>query len=82
MKLEGLRVKIGEGNEKSLRLFRSLGFGGLDGKEGEEVPNYFGELELWFKGEVSEEGMRVLRERFGVEGYLEMGYGVEDDGGM
>ena len=84
MKLEGLRVKIGEGNEKSLRLFRSLGFAGLNGKEGEgeEVPNYFGELELWFRGEVNEEGMGALRERFGVEGYLEMGYGVGDDGGM
>ena len=91
MKLEGLRVKIGEGNEKSLSLFRSLGFAGSGGKEGEgrEEPNYFGELELWFQGgqegEWSEasreilgvEKMRMLRESFGVEGYQELAYGVE-----
>merc|ERR1712093_387184 len=91
VKLEGLRVKIGEGNEKSLRLFRSLGFAGSGGKEGEgrEEPNYFGELELWFQGgqegEWSEasreilgvEKMRMLRESFGVEGYQELAYGVE-----
>ncbi|KAH7409114.1 GNAT domain-containing protein, partial [Cadophora sp. MPI-SDFR-AT-0126] len=64
VRLEGLRVKIGVGNERSLGLFRGLGFA-WEGKgegEGEKV-NYFGEVELWFKGELTEEGMRGLRER-------------------
>ncbi|PVH78209.1 hypothetical protein DL98DRAFT_656276 [Cadophora sp. DSE1049] len=80
VRLEGLRVKIGKENEGSLRLFRGLGFGSLEGGEGEEVPNYFGEVELWYQGEVSEEGMRGLRERFGVEGYMELEYGDRGEG--
>ncbi|KAF1998101.1 N-acetyltransferase 9 [Amniculicola lignicola CBS 123094] len=39
--LKYLRVKIGEGNAGSLRLFESVGF-----KKVEEKPNYFGEMEL------------------------------------
>ncbi|KAK0109619.1 hypothetical protein ONS95_002300 [Cadophora gregata] len=80
VELEGLRVKIGKENEKSLGLFRGLGFGSVGG--GEEEPNYFGEVELWFRGDgevvLGEEHMRKLREKFGVEGYEEIGYGVED----
>ncbi|KAH9207354.1 GNAT domain-containing protein, partial [Leptodontidium sp. 2 PMI_412] len=75
VRLEGLRVKIGVGNVGSLALFRSLGF---VGKEGKEEPNYFGEVELWFKGELGGDGngdvVRELRERWGVEGYEELVY--------
>lgn len=82
MRLEGLRVKIGVGNVGSLALFRSLGFVGKEGKEGKEEPNYFGEVELWFKGELGEDGngdvVRELRERWGVEGYEELVYGGEE----
>ncbi|KAH7336499.1 N-acetyltransferase-like protein 9 [Rhexocercosporidium sp. MPI-PUGE-AT-0058] len=54
VRLEGLRVKIGKGNIGSLALFRSLGFAS---REGGEEPNYFGEVELWFDGEVGGMGM-------------------------
>lgn len=40
-KLKYLRVKIGKGNARSIRLFESVGF-----RKVAEEPNYFGELEL------------------------------------
>lgn len=59
MKFAALSVKIGQGNERSLKLFESLGF-----KRVGEEPNYFGEWELRRTELRSEE----------VDGYREVGY--------
>lgn len=45
-RLRYLRVKIGEGNEGSLKLFESVGF-----ERTGEGANYFGEVEMRFAGE-------------------------------
>ncbi|OJJ02368.1 hypothetical protein ASPVEDRAFT_41870 [Aspergillus versicolor CBS 583.65] len=59
MKFVALSVKIGQGNERSLKLFESLGF-----KRVGEEPNYFGEWELRRTELRSEE----------VDGYREVDY--------
>jgi len=64
-----LKVKIGGKNEKSIKLFESIGF--IKVAEG---PNYFGEFELVFEGFLGEERTRWMLERWGVEGYREVRY--------
>lgn len=59
MKFAALSVKIGKGNERSLKLFESLGFE----KVGQE-PNYFGEWEL----------RRTALSSAEVDGYREVEY--------
>ncbi|CZT02520.1 related to METHIONYL-TRNA SYNTHETASE, mitochondrial [Rhynchosporium graminicola] len=78
VRLEGLRVKIGQANEGSLGLFKSLRFASREGGEG---LNYFGEVELWFDGELGDdsgEKMRNTREQWGMVEYVELAYGQED----
>jgi hypothetical protein len=67
-----LRVKIGEANEKSLKLFEGLAF-----KKISESVSYFGEWELWFDGVFGVDGsaegrIKELVERFGVKEYDEL----------
>jgi RimJ/RimL family protein N-acetyltransferase len=69
MNLLQLKVKIGSRNEKSIRLFESIGF--LKVGEG---PNYFGEFELVFEGFLGEERISGLLEKYGVGGYRELPY--------
>ncbi|MCJ1389751.1 hypothetical protein MMC18_002608 [Xylographa bjoerkii] len=68
LKLRELRVKIGEKNGRSIGLFESVGFMRVEGRDGEEGGNYFGEIELrmgdGWKGRVGER----------VEGYREVEY--------
>lgn len=69
-----LRVKIGGENEKSLKLFESLGF-----RKVSDTVSYFGEWELWFDGLLGmngngEERIAELHRRFGGEEYEEMRY--------
>ncbi|MCJ1397137.1 hypothetical protein MMC11_000329 [Xylographa trunciseda] len=68
LKLNELRVKIGEKNERSIGLFESVGFKRVEGGEEEDGENYFGEIELTiggsWKGRVGER----------VEGYREVEY--------
>lgn len=69
-----LKVKIGSKNEKSIKLFESIGF--IKVAEG---PNYFGELELVFEGFLGEGKIGGLMERWGIEGYRECVYVKGDD---
>ena len=69
MSLLQLKVKIGSKNEKSIKLFESIGF--IKVVEG---PNYFGEFELVFEGFLGEERTRGLLERWEIEGYREIGH--------
>lgn len=64
-----LKVKIGGKNEKSIKLFESIGFVKVA-----EEPNYFGELELVFEGFLGEERVGEIVKRWGIEGYREVGY--------
>jgi hypothetical protein len=75
MKLLMLRVKIGGKNVKSIGLFEGIGFVKTD--EGE---NYFGEVELAFEGVVGGGRVGKLLEKFGIEGYEELGYLDHDRG--
>ncbi|KAK6435861.1 hypothetical protein LTR95_007950 [Oleoguttula sp. CCFEE 5521] len=65
-KLEYLRVKIGKGNEASLKLFAGLGF------ERHGEVNYFGEVEMRWRPDLQQ-----LRAGTGYEAAREMTY---DDG--
>ena len=69
MRLLQLRVKIGSKNEKSIKLFQSVGF--LKVGEGE---NYFGEVELVFEGFLGKERMDGLLEKWGIINYEELEY--------
>lgn len=69
MSLLQLKVKIGSKNEKSIKLFESIGF--IKVVEG---PNYFGEFELVFEGFLGEEWTRGLLRKYGIEEYREVGY--------
>jgi RimJ/RimL family protein N-acetyltransferase len=69
MNLLMLRVKIGSQNQGSIGLFESIGF--VKTGEGE---NYFGEVELILEGFLGTERTKREMERFGVEGYREVGY--------
>jgi L-amino acid N-acyltransferase YncA len=69
MSLLQLKVKIGSKNEKSIKLFESIGFIKIA-----EGPNYFGEFELLLEGFLGEERTRSLLARYGIEGYRELEY--------
>ncbi|KAL4913455.1 GNAT domain-containing protein [Aspergillus aurantiobrunneus] len=68
LKFAALSVKIGQGNERSLKLFEGLGFGRVG-----DAPNYFGEWELrrmdWDLHSDSDLGSD------GLGGYREIWYG-------
>ncbi|KAH0605112.1 uncharacterized protein H6S33_005094 [Morchella sextelata] len=68
--LEALRVKIGSGNERSLKLFESVGF-----VKKSEVESYFGEFELVLR-DMGVEGMERRVGEFGMEGWREVVYGA------
>lgn len=69
MKLLQLRVKIGSSNEKSIKLFESIGFLKVS-----EEANYFGEFELVLEGWLGGERMRSLLEKWEVQCYRELEY--------
>jgi hypothetical protein len=69
MSLLQLKVKVGSKNEKSIRLFESIGF--IKVAEG---PNYFGEFELVFEGFLGKERTGGLMGKYGIERYREMEY--------
>ncbi|KAH8598122.1 GNAT domain-containing protein [Bisporella sp. PMI_857] len=69
MKLLQLKVKIGSKNEKSIKLFESIGFIKVN-----QSANYFGELELVFEGFIGEKRTSGLLTEYGVEGYREVVY--------
>ncbi len=73
MQLLQLRVKSGGSNEKSLRLFESIGF-----MKVEQSPNYFGEFELVLEGFLGEERTTALLEKYSVDGYVELPYGKDN----
>jgi GNAT superfamily N-acetyltransferase len=64
-----LRVKVGSKNEKSIKLFESIGF--IQSQDG---PNYFDELELAFEGSIDDEKTVGLLQKYGIHGYREMPY--------
>ena len=64
-RLRYLRVKIGQGNVRSIGLFKSIGFVVLS-----EEPNYFGEVEL------RKEGIRIA-ELESLQSYRELEYILE-----
>ncbi|KAF2759294.1 hypothetical protein EJ05DRAFT_437949 [Pseudovirgaria hyperparasitica] len=55
-RLRLLRVKVGKGNVRSIRLFQSVGFMMMN-----ETPNYFGELELTW--DVGNQSIQQLQKR-------------------
>lgn len=65
-KLDYLRVKIGKDNERSLKLFASLGFSQFG------PVSYFGEIEL--RRTMRHDGVREMRERFSLEEAREIRY--------
>jgi RimJ/RimL family protein N-acetyltransferase len=69
MSLLLLRVKIGNKNEKSIKLFESVGF--IQAADG---PNYFDEIELALEGPFDETRTTGLLERYGIHGYIETPY--------
>jgi hypothetical protein len=69
MSLLQLKVKIGSTNEKSIKLFESIGF-----LKVEEGPNYFGEIELVLEGFLGEEGTKGLLKKYGIQRYEEVPY--------
>ncbi|KAH0542234.1 hypothetical protein FGG08_003356 [Glutinoglossum americanum] len=66
--LEYMRVRISEGNIKSIRLFESLGFQKI-----REEPNFFGEVELRTRG-LTVARVDALLERYSIAGYQEIEY--------
>jgi hypothetical protein len=69
MRLLQLRVKIGSKNEKSIKLFTSVGFVKVG-----EGPNYFGEVEMVFEGFLEEGKVEGLFEKWEITGYEELKY--------
>jgi len=67
MSLLQLRVKIGNKNEKSIKLFQSIGF--INVGEGE---NYFGEVELVLEGFIGKERTERLLSTFDIRDYHEI----------
>ena len=65
-----LKVKIGSKNEKSIKLFQSIGFIKV-----EEGPNYFGEFELVLEGFLGEDRTSELLKKYRIEDYDEVSYG-------
>ena len=74
--LRELKVKIGSKNEKSLRLFESIGFVKV-----REEPNYFGELELVIVVEefLKKDKIREWMEKWNIRDYEELWYGKRGD---
>lgn len=68
LKFECLSVKIGQTNEKSLKLFEGLRFVKVS-----EEPSYFGEFELR-RVDLGVEGVELDLRGAGVEGYREVAY--------
>lgn len=68
-KLDYLRVKIGQQNERSLKLFAGLGFTQVG------AVSYFGEIEM--RRTIGHDGVRELRQQFSLEEAREIRY--EDD---
>ena len=70
-----VKVKVGEGNVRSLGLFRSLGFRRVEGEEEEgRGVSWFGEVEMRLEGGL--EGVKGG----GMEGYRELEYVGGGDG--
>jgi len=69
MSLLQMRVKIGSKNEKSIKLFESIGFVKV-----QEGANYFGEFELMLEGLLDEERTNGLLKKYKIEGYQELPY--------
>jgi len=69
MALLQLKVKIGGKNERSIKLFESIGFIKVD-----ESANYFGEFELVLEGFLGEERTSRLLGKFEIKGYREVAY--------
>lgn len=69
MSLLQLKVKIGSMNEKSIKLFESIGFIKV-----EEGPNYFGEIELVSEGFLGKERTDGLLEKYAIKRYSELTY--------
>lgn len=69
MSLTGLRVKVGSRNEKSIKLFESIGF--VQSKDG---PNYFDEVELSWGSFIDGETTTCLLQKYGIQGYNEVPY--------
>lgn len=71
-RLKYFRVKIDSGNERSIKLFESVGFQRLSG-----TPNYFGELELRWGMEMAHEALSDIEKRVGWDGRpVAMKYGM------
>lgn len=69
LSLFGLRVKVGSQNERSIKLFESIGF--IQSKDG---PNYFDEVELALENLVDEEKTTGLLKQYDIQGYNEVPY--------
>ncbi|KAL4797587.1 GNAT domain-containing protein [Aspergillus venezuelensis] len=67
LKFSALSVKIGQVNERSLKLFEGLGF-----KRIGDSPNYFGEWELRVQGSDLTSYLAMVKGK--VEGYTEVNY--------
>ncbi|KAL4950697.1 GNAT domain-containing protein [Aspergillus filifer] len=67
IKFSALSVKIGQVNERSLKLFEGLGF-----KKIGDSPNYFGEWELRVQGKELGSYLDMVRRK--VDGYTEVRY--------
>ncbi|KAL4966282.1 uncharacterized protein BDV14DRAFT_171373 [Aspergillus stella-maris] len=67
LKFSALSVKIGQANERSLKLFEGLGF-----KKIGDSSNYFGEWELRVQGSDLESYLVIVKGK--VEGYTEVKY--------
>ena len=63
-----LRVKVGESNHRSIRLFENMGF-----RKTAAEANYFGEFELRLSGELAA-AVDVLMERYRVDELREVPY--------
>ena len=73
--LSRLKVKIGSKNEKSIKLFESIGFVKI-----KDEPNYFGELELVLEKSSLSEKIEGMLEKWSIEGYREFWYHEGKDG--
>jgi len=69
MSLLQLKVKIGSKNDKSIKLFETVGFIKVA-----ESANYFGEFELVLEGFLGDERTQGLLTKYGVDGFRELDY--------
>ena len=74
MRLLQLRVKIGSKNDKSIKLFQSIGF--VKVGEGE---NCFGEVELVFEGFLGKQRIDDLLKKWSIVDYEELHYYRSDE---